>query len=210
MALLLGAAIVLSFLHWKEWKANNAPMGRVIPFVRRSRLPIVPGAVVLAAFALGGTTVFLNWKTQLAAAQSPAVAQDSVTIFRPEPRMSGPIEVVDGDTVRQQGITFRLVGFDTPERGDRARCDDERQRAEKATQRLRSLISTGNENLTRVACACRAGEEGASRCNYGRLCGVLTVSGRDAGQILISEGLAHQYVCSGTSCPRRQPWCDWR
>jgi hypothetical protein len=45
-----------------------------------------------------------------------------------------------------------------PERGDNARCDDERWRAEKATQRLRDLIANGNAHLTRVACACRAGE----------------------------------------------------
>jgi hypothetical protein len=54
----------------------------------------------------------------------------------------------------------------------------------------------------------RPGEEGTSRCNYGRVCGVLTVGGREVGQILIAEGLAHPYVCSGTSCPKRQPWYD--
>jgi hypothetical protein len=34
----------------------------------------------------------------------------------------------------------RLVGFDTPERGDKARCDDERRRAEAAILRLRALV----------------------------------------------------------------------
>jgi endonuclease YncB( thermonuclease family) len=96
----------------------------------------------------------------------------------------------------------RLVGFDTPERGDSARCEDERWRAEAATTRLRQLIAAGNARLQRVACACRPGEEGTSRCNYGRLCGSLTVGGRDVGQILIGEGLARSYVCSGTRCPR--------
>jgi endonuclease YncB( thermonuclease family) len=210
MALLVGAAIALSFLHWKESKAKRVSVGRVIPFVRRSKLPSILGSAVLVAVAFAGTISFLNWRTQPAAAQPPAVAQNNVTILRPKPQMSRPIEVVDGDTVRQQGITYRLVGFDTPERGDRAQCDDERQRAEKATQRLSGLLSAGNVNLTRVACACRPGEEGTSRCNYGRLCGVLTVGGKDVGQILIGEGLAHPYLCGGTSCPRRQPWCDGR
>ena len=37
------------------------------------------------------------------------------------------------------------------------------------------------------AFACRPGEEGASRCNYGQLCGVPMVGGRDAGQILTGK-----------------------
>jgi hypothetical protein len=45
--------------------------------------------------------------------------------------------------------------------------------------------------LTRVVCACRAGQEGTRNCNYGRLCGALSIGGRDVGGILISEGLAH-------------------
>jgi hypothetical protein len=35
------------------------------------------------------------------------------------------IDVIDGDTVRFNGERCRLVGIDTPERGDRARCDDD-------------------------------------------------------------------------------------
>jgi endonuclease YncB( thermonuclease family) len=117
-------------------------MGRVIPFVGRSSLAFALVAVAVAVVAFVATMAFLNWKAG-PAVQHPAIQQQNdVTILRPEPRLSGPIDVIDGDTVRHQGITYRLVGFDTPERGDRARCDDERQRAEKATQRLRNLIST--------------------------------------------------------------------
>lgn len=122
---------------------------------------------------------------------------------------SSPIAIfaVDGDTVRHQGQVYRLLGFDAPERGDKARCEEERRRAEAATNRLRQLIASGDARLQRFACACRPGEEGTSRCNYGRLCGALTVGGRDVGQILIGEGLARPYVCSGTRCPPRQRWC---
>ena len=52
--------------------------------------------------------------------------------------------VIDGDTVRWQGQTVRLVGFDTPETGNRARCASERNRGDKATARLRELIVSGN------------------------------------------------------------------
>jgi endonuclease YncB( thermonuclease family) len=121
--------------------------------------------------------------------------------------LSGLIDVIDGDTVRFDGGVYRLVGFDTPERGDRARCDDERRRSEAAAARLRTLIAGGNVNLKRVACACWKGLEGTRECNYGRLCGTLSIGGRDVGHILISEGLARPYVCGSTSCPPRRPWC---
>jgi endonuclease YncB( thermonuclease family) len=120
---------------------------------------------------------------------------------------SGTIEVIDGDTVRFDGEVYRLVGFDTPERGDRARCEDERRRSEVATARLRKLITGGDASLKRVACACRKGLEGTRECNFGRLCGSLSIGGQDVGRILISEGLAHPYVCGATSCPPRRPWC---
>ncbi len=37
-----------------------------------------------------------------------------------------------------------------------------------------------------------------------------TFGGRDVGAILISEGLAHPYVCGATTCPQRRPWCEGR
>jgi len=116
--------------------------------------------------------------------------------------------VVDGDTVEVRGRTFRLVGFNTPETGRQAQCAYERDLADRATQRLQSLISSaGSAELTPVACACRPGTDGTSECNYGRSCGILYANGRDVGSILISEGLARPYACGPTGCPRRHQWC---
>jgi hypothetical protein len=62
----------------------------------------------------------------------------------------GAIEVVDGDTIRAGGRTFRLVGFDTPEMGSRSRCEHERALAAAASRRLRQLVAGGGL----VACSC--------------------------------------------------------
>jgi endonuclease YncB( thermonuclease family) len=202
-------------------------MSPVIPFRRRSRLPRVLGAIAAAVIGFVATMAFLNWESidfanlrkgaqSLAAhfenligptVQYIGVDQTRVEILRPTPNHSSHIEVIDGDTVRFNGTAYRLVGFDTPERGDKARCEDERRRAEVATTRLRALVTSGDAHLTPVACACRPGQEGTRNCNYGRLCGSLSIGGRDVGAILIGEGLAHSYVCGATTCPQRRPWC---
>jgi endonuclease YncB( thermonuclease family) len=118
----------------------------------------------------------------------------------------GQVEVLDGDTIRVAGETFRLVGFDTAETY-RARCPSERELGTRATFRLRQLVAGGGLDLERIACSCRAGTEGTPRCNYGRSCGTLTSRGRDVGDVLIAEGLARRFVCGHTSCPSREPWC---
>lgn len=121
--------------------------------------------------------------------------------------ISTPISIVDGDTVRSGGHSYRLVGFDTPESQERAQCDKERVLAEAASQRLRELISSGEVTLERVSCACPPGTEDTSKCNYGRRCATLKVDGKDVGPTLIKEALAHRYVCGETHCPPRQSWC---
>ena len=119
----------------------------------------------------------------------------------------GAVEVVDGDTIRLRGRTVRLVGFDTPEKGSRARCESERTLAAAASSRLRQLIAGGGLDFESVACACRPGTEGTHACNHGRACGTLKARGKDVGSTLIGEGLARVYECGRRSCPTRQEWC---
>lgn len=117
--------------------------------------------------------------------------------------------VTDGDTIRMSdGTPVRLVGFNTPETYE-PMCEREARLGQKATDRLRDLVVSGNASVTMVACACRPGTEGTKRCNFGRSCGILRVDGRDVGQTLISEGLAAPFLCGPTGCPRLpRPWCS--
>ena len=117
------------------------------------------------------------------------------------------IEILDSDSIRSGRQIYRLVGFSTPESGAAA-CERERILAAEATRRLRQLVAGAELDLRRVPCACPRGTEGTGQCNYGRLCGTLTVRGQDVGTILIAEGLAERYVCGPTSCPPRKSWCS--
>jgi endonuclease YncB( thermonuclease family) len=137
-----------------------------------------------------------------------ALLQTEIDIRAPVLSYAPSISVIDGDTVRADGQTYRLVGFDTPESGSLARCERERKLADAATSRLRQLIAKGQPALEPVPCSCRPGAERTKRCNHGRLCARLVADGRDVGTILISEGLAQPYVCGQTGCPRRRGWCS--
>jgi len=67
------------------------------------------------------------------------------SIANASPLSPGQVEVVDGDTVRIAGETFRLVGFDAPETY-RARCPSERELGNRATFRLRQLVAGGGSD----------------------------------------------------------------
>jgi endonuclease YncB( thermonuclease family) len=123
-----------------------------------------------------------------------------------DPIAPGAIQVVDGDTIRVAGETFRLVGFDAPETY-RAQCASEQEVGNRATFRLRQLIAGGGLDLEPIECSCQVGTQGTPVCNYGRSCGVLRVRGKDVAQIMIGEGLAHPLVCGPTRCPKRAGWC---
>ena len=127
-----------------------------------------------------------------------------------EPIESASVRVIDGDTIEVEGRkpNIRLVGFNTPEIRN-AKCEDEGRLGVDATNRLRDLVKANPLELTIVRCACKPGTEGTRNCNFGRSCGVLKINGRDAGEILIAEGLAVPFVCGKTRCPKMpRPWCE--
>lgn len=127
-----------------------------------------------------------------------------------DPIAPGWIEVVDGDTIRVEGESrsVRLVGLNAPET-NRAECPAERELGNRASRRLRQIVTVGGLDLEIVPCACSRGTEGTPRCNYGRSCGVLRSRGEDIAAILIREGLAVPFVCGETRCPKTpRPWCE--
>lgn len=102
--------------------------------------------------------------------------------------------VIDGDTIKCDGQNMRLLGggvpfkagVDAPEIGRRARCEFERDLALKAKARLKELLLAG---IPRIE------DSGArDRTQSGRpLVNVYLPDGREAGQVLMSEGLAREW-----------------
>jgi endonuclease YncB( thermonuclease family) len=132
----------------------------------------------------------------------------AVSIVHADAVKPSDIHVIDGDTIDALGKRVRLVGFDAPELGEHAHCGLERMLAARATSRLRQMIQSSDDiDLQIVDCSCRPGTQGTMACNYRRACGYLTVDGRDVGDVLIAENLAHPLECGTYSCPRRQSWC---
>jgi|SRR5215813_12984121 len=127
---------------------------------------------------------------------------------RAEPITLGEITVVDGDTVEARGARFRLVGYDTPEVSTPLRkvSAAERALALRAKARFSELLRFGSLDLTEVRCSCTDKKIQQHKCNRGRKCGILTVNGENIGKMLIAEGLAVEFVCGTTSCPRMPDW----
>jgi hypothetical protein len=55
-----------------------------------------------------------------------------------DPITAERLRVIDGDTVSVVGVTYRLVGFDAPETGRRAKCASEAVLGERAACHARS------------------------------------------------------------------------
>jgi endonuclease YncB( thermonuclease family) len=99
--------------------------------------------------------------------------------------------VIDGDTIRYQGVKVRLADIDTPEVFS-PKCAYEANLGRQATERLLQLINAGPIELV-------AGGRDTDR--YGRKLRVVTRHGRSLGDTLIAEGLARRWDGA------RRSWC---
>lgn len=102
------------------------------------------------------------------------------------------VYVVDGDTIRMDGDSWRLVGLDTPETYEPG-CDFELALGQAATARLRVLMASG-----RVVEVIRL----PGRDRFDRGLARLFIGGEDIADILVREGLARPYEGG-----RRLGWC---
>jgi micrococcal nuclease len=99
--------------------------------------------------------------------------------------------LVDGDTGWEGGRNWRYEGIDTPEIS-RPECDRELVLGRIATERLRQLMADGYA----VQWLDRSGR-------YGRELVTITLAdGRDAGEVLVEEGLAQRWPNEGNV------WCE--
>ena len=120
---------------------------------------------------------------------------------------TGPAVVVDGDTIKVKGITWRLEGIDAPEL--RQPCLDAKHRCGVIAAVLLAEIVKGS------LVSCRA----TGTQSYNRMVGVCRMNGQDLGEIMVRNGLAYDWPrYSGgryaAAMPRgelmfERPW-EWR
>ena len=107
--------------------------------------------------------------------------------------------VIDGDTYQishagaPDGEPVRARHFDTPEKGDRAQCRAEREKAQQASTFARRLLPRGAVVML----------SDLGRDRYGRLLATVTLpAGTNIAAQMIGAGLAHPYGGG-----RKQGWC---
>lgn len=114
------------------------------------------------------------------------------------------IVIIDGDTVALPGNPserVRLLDIDAPESW-RASCEAELRAGLRAKERLAALLRAGPVTIERCPMT-------GDRCTdiYGRTLARLRLANRrEAGAVLVSEGLALPYV-PGEAGARAQHWC---
>ena len=100
------------------------------------------------------------------------------------------VRVIDGDTIRHGAERIRIMGIDTPEMGNGARCNAERRMAEVAKMTLIDFIEGERLEIDR---------RGKDR--FGRTLACIRVRGADVGEMLIRARVAVRF---GNGRP---DWC---
>ena len=111
---------------------------------------------------------------------------------------AGQIYVYDGDTIKIDGQRMRLLDVDTPEIS-KPRCSYEEKVGYEARDSLRELV--GQAGTVEII-------DSGTNDKYGRNLIHVEVDGRDAGRILLNEGLALRYRGGSAAWnERKRHWC---
>ena len=115
-----------------------------------------------------------------------------------------PVKITDGDTIKldvskesplikKLGLSVRIKGIDTPEKGSKAKCDKENALGQQATKFTTDLV--GNKEL--LLSDIKWDKYG------GRIVANVKVGGVDIAQELLKKGLARVY-----NGEKKKSWCD--
>ncbi len=115
-----------------------------------------------------------------------------------------PVKITDGDTIKldvskesplikKLGLSVRIKGIDTPEKGSKAKCDKENVLGQQATKFTNDLV--GNKEL--LLSEVKNDKYG------GRIVANVKVGGVDIAQELLKKGLARVY-----NREKKKSWCD--
>lgn len=163
---------------------------------RRSSAPLVV-LLLMMAFGVGGAATMVLRDTGLAdwlLAEPHRVESASMGTTRQFPICAGAVRatcVVDGDTFWLDGVKYRVADINTPEIGQ-PQCAAEAALGRQATSRFAQLLSAGPIALRRID---------RDEDQYGRKLRIVERDGHSLGQVLVREGLAHQWR------GRREGWC---
>ena len=93
--------------------------------------------------------------------------------------LAGSVFAIDGDTLAFGRTHVRVANLDSPETGDRARCNLEVERGRAATRYARRLLRGAND----VTIYDRDGSD-----RFGRVRARILIDGQDFGRLMISAG----------------------
>ena len=115
-----------------------------------------------------------------------------------------PVKITDGDTIKldvskesplikKLGLSVRISGIDTPEKGSKAKCKKESELGQQATKFTTDLV--GNKEL--LLSEVKNDKYG------GRIVANVKVGGVDIAQELLKKGFARVY-----NGEKKKSWCD--
>lgn len=155
-----------------------------------SHLTVWLAGLALALGCHGPSLADMDWRQGSSAGPKPEALDKLSAHFGYCRDDGGPDCVVDGDTFRFHGRTYRIADIDTPETHE-PRCAAEGALGARATRRLMVLMNAGAFSLE---------EADRDSDRYGRLLRVVVRGGESVGAVLVAEGLARRWDGA------RHPW----